>query len=132
MDKDKNKIKILIVDDDKFLISMYSVKFQSKGFIVDSSIGPIDALKKLREGATPDIILLDIIMPVMDGVELLKTIRNERLVPNATIIMLTNESQSSQIENAKALKADGYIVKASSIPSEVLDEVMKIHSSKNK
>ena len=69
-------------------------------------------------------------MPVMDGIELLQTIRNEHLVPNATVIMLTNESQPSQIERAKELKADGYIVKASSIPSEVLDEVTKINASK--
>ena len=128
---DEKKTKVLIVDDDKFLIGMYAVKFQTKGFEVDSAVGSVEALKKLHAGSTPDILLLDIIMPVMDGIELLGTIRKENLVPNATIIMLTNESQSSQIEKAKELRADGYIVKASSIPSEVLEEVTKIHLAKN-
>ena len=109
---------------------MYSVKFESKGFDVDSSVGSVDALKKLREGKEYDIMLFDIIMPIMDGIELLRTVRAENLVPKATIIMLTNETQSTQIEQAKELKADGYIVKASSIPSEVLDEVVKIYGAK--
>lgn len=122
--------KILIVDDDKFLLGMYSQKFVNKKFNVDIATGSLEALKKLHEGATPDILLLDVIMPNMDGIELLKTIRDEKLVPNAAIIMLTNENQFSQIERAKALNADGYIVKASAIPSEVFDEVVKIHTAK--
>ncbi|HUD04159.1 MAG TPA: response regulator [Candidatus Paceibacterota bacterium] len=125
-----NGTKILIVDDDKFLLGMYSQKFLNKKFSVDIATGSLEALKKLREGAMPDIMLLDVIMPNMDGIDLLKTIRDERLVPNATIIMLTNENQSSQIERAKALNADGYIVKASAIPSEVFDEVVKIYNTK--
>ena len=127
---DPSNTKILIVDDDKFLLGMYSQKFVNKKFIVDIATGSLEALKKLREGATPDIMLLDVIMPNMDGIDLLKTIREEKLVPNATIIMLTNENQSSQIERAKSLNADGYIVKASAIPSEVFDEVVKIFSAK--
>jgi two-component system chemotaxis response regulator CheY len=126
------KTKILIVDDDKFLIGMYSVKFESKGFDVDSAVGSLEALKKLREGKVYDIMLFDIIMPMMDGIELLRTVRKENLSPGATIIMLTNETQSSQIEQAKELKANGYIIKASSIPSEVLEEVTKIHAAKAK
>jgi len=126
------KTKILIVDDDKFLVGMYSIKFESKGFAVDSAIGSLEALKKLREGNTYDIMLFDIIMPIMDGLELLRTVRGEHLSESSTIIMLTNETQSSQIEEAKNLKADGYIVKASSIPSEVLEEVIRIHTTKNK
>jgi len=110
---------------------MYSVKFQAKGFDVDSATGSLEALKKLREGKTYDIILLDIIMPVMDGIELLRTIRKENLAPTSTVVMLTNETQSSQIEQAKELKASGYIVKASSVPSEVLEAVMKIYKGKN-
>jgi two-component system chemotaxis response regulator CheY len=127
----QKKTKILIVDDDKFLIGMYSIKFESKGFFVDSAVGSLEALKKLRDGNVYDIMLLDIIMPIMNGIELLQTIRAENLSPSSTVIMLTNETQSQQVEEAKNLKADGYIVKASSIPSEVLEEVVKIHSAKN-
>ena len=128
---EKNKIKILIVDDDKFLVGMYSVKFESKGFDVDSANGPVEALKKLHEGKEYDILLFDIIMPVMDGIELLRTVRKENLATKSVIIMLTNETQSSQIVQAEELHADGYIVKASSVPSEVLEEVTKIYTDKN-
>jgi CheY-like chemotaxis protein len=84
----------------------------------------------LRAGNKPDVILLDIVMPYMDGLELLKTIRTENLAPDAIVVMLTNQSQSSDIERAKELKVDGYIVKASTIPSEVLHEVEKIYEAK--
>ena len=126
----QKKIKVFIVDDDKFLLGMYSLKFSNNGYEVDTTVGSVAALEKLRAGAKPDILLLDIIMPHMDGLELLKTIRDEKLVPLATVVMLTNQSQSSDIERAKDLKVDGYIVKASTIPSEVMQEVQKIYSEK--
>lgn len=121
---------MFIVDDDKFLLGMYSLKFSNNNYEVETTVGSLAALEKLRAGANPDIVLLDIVMPYMDGLELLKTIRAENLVPNATIIMLTNQSQSSDIERAKELKADGYIVKASTIPSEVMHEMEKIRAAK--
>jgi CheY-like chemotaxis protein len=126
----KKNIKVLIVDDDKFLLGMYSLKFANNGYDVDNAVGSLAALEKLRGGAQPDIILLDIIMPYMDGLELLKTIRTENLLPNAIVVMLTNQSQSSDIERAKELGVDGYIVKAATIPSEVLREVEKIYAAK--
>lgn len=124
------KAKVLIVDDDKFLLGMYSLKFANNGYDVETTVGSVAALEKLRGGAQPDIVLLDIIMPYMTGLELLKTMRDEGLAPNAIVVMLTNQSQSSDIETAKELKADGYIVKASTIPSEVLKEVEKIRAAK--
>jgi CheY-like chemotaxis protein len=127
---DLKNIKVLLVADDKFLVGMYSLKFSNKGLNVDSAIGPIEALKKLRGGTIYDILLFDVIMPGMDGIELLKTVRDEKLSPNATVIMLTNQGQPADIERAKALGIQGYIVKASTIPSEVLEEVLKIHTAK--
>jgi len=127
----QKKLKVFIVDDDKFLLGMYSLKFANNGYEVDTTVGSVPALEKLRAGAKPDILLLDIIMPHMDGLELLKTIRDENLAPDATVVMLTNQSQSSDIERAKELKVDGYIVKASTIPSEVMQEVQKIHTEKH-
>ena len=128
---EQKKKKIMIVDDDKFLLGMYSLKFSNKGYEVDTAVGSMIALEKLRGGFVPDILLLDIIMPHMDGLELLKTIRDEKLITDATVVVLTNQSQSSDIERAKDLKADGYIVKASTIPSEVLQEVEKIYNAKS-
>jgi CheY-like chemotaxis protein len=122
----KKKYKVLIVDDDKFLLEMYKKKFEKYELETDISVGPTEVLEKLRAGATPDILILDIIMPEMDGIELLKTIRDEKLSPNSIVVMLTNESDAERINKAKELGAAGYIIKATSIPSEVVEEVLKI------
>src|SRR3989344_2365113 len=122
--------KVLIVDDDRFLLNMYSIKFKKSGFEVDTASGGEEVLHKLREGATPDVLLLDVVMPSMDGLELLENIRKEKLVPNATVIILSNQNQPTDIERAKNLGIASYIVKASSIPSEVVAEVVKVIGAK--
>ncbi len=127
---EKKNIKVFIVDDDKFLLGMYSLKFSNNGYDVDTTLGSVAALEKLRGGAKPDVILLDIVMPYMDGLELLKVIRDENLAPGAIVVMLTNQSQSSDIDRAKELNVDGYVIKAATIPSEVLREVEKILAAK--
>ena len=120
------KYAVLIVDDDKFLLDMYRKKFESEDVIVDVAVGSEEALSKLRDGDKPDILILDIIMPGMDGLELLGVIREEKLVPDAIVIMLTNESDQDKIEEAKLLGIKGYIVKAMSIPTEVVEKVWEI------
>ncbi|HEY0979665.1 MAG TPA: response regulator, partial [Candidatus Paceibacterota bacterium] len=79
-----------------------------------------------REGATPNAILLDIVMPGMTGFEVLEAIKREGLKKEAKLIVLSNQGQQSDIDQAKALGANGYIVKASAIPSEVFTETIKI------
>jgi two-component system, chemotaxis family, chemotaxis protein CheY len=126
------KYTVLIVDDDKFLLNMYRKKFEANGATVDVAVGSEDALTKLRTGAKPDILLLDIIMPGMDGIELLETIRKEKLSSDSSVIMLTNESSQEKIEAAKKLGIKGYIIKATRIPSEVVDEALEITGLKIK
>jgi len=120
---------ILFVDDDKFLLDMYSLKFSKNDFIVHTSSDTEDALKLIRDGLEPDILLLDIVMPGMDGIEMLSILRKEGLVKKSIIIMLTNQGLPDDISRAKALNVDGYIIKATTIPSEVMAEVEKICSN---
>ncbi len=122
--------KILIVDDDKFLLNMYSIKFQKEQFEVSVASDGLEALKKLQEGLVPDAIVLDIVMPVMDGLEFLEKMRGEDLAKNATVLILSNQGQSSDIDKAKRLGIDGYIVKATTIPSEVVTEVQRMLANK--
>lgn len=129
MDK---KYTILIVDDDKFLLDLYKKKFERDGTLVDVAVGSEEALTKLRDGAKPDVLILDIIMPGMDGLELLEVIRKEKLVPDSVVIMLTNESDQGKIEKAKSLGIKGYIVKATSIPTEVVEKVWEMVGLKTK
>lgn len=120
------KQKVLIVDDDKFLLEMYRKKFIDSGFDADIALGSLEALSKLRGGEEPDILVLDIIMPSMDGLELLENIRKENLSPKSKVVFLTNESDSEKIKRAEKLSITGYIVKATSVPSEVVEEVKKL------
>ncbi len=119
--------RIYLVDDDKFLLDLYSVKFRSAGHEVKVFGGGEDLLTALRkEDATdPDAILLDIVMPGMSGFETLEAIRKEQLAKGAKIVILSNQGQDSDIEKAKQLAADGYIIKASAIPSEVFAETLR-------
>ncbi len=126
---DIKPIRILFVDDDKFLLDMYSLKFSKNNFEVHVTEGPEEALKVLKEGPEPDVILLDVVMPGIDGIELLSIIRREKLVKKSVVIMLTNQGLPDDISRAKELNVDGYIIKATTIPSEVLSEVQKIYSS---
>lgn len=120
--------RIFLVDDDRFLLDLYAVKFKNAGHDVSAFGGGEELLAALRkEGAVaPSAILLDVIMPGMTGFETLAALRKENLAQGSKIIFLTNQGQTSDIENAKQLAADGYIIKASAIPSEVFAETMRI------
>lgn len=118
--------RIYLVDDDRFLLDMYAVKFRAAGHEVTAFQGGELALEALRKGPPPNALLLDIIMPGIDGFEVLEAIRKENLAQGTKVIVLSNQGQQSDLERATALGAAGYIIKASAIPSEVFSETMKI------
>lgn len=122
--------KVLFVDDDKFLLDMYALKFSKAGYEVKVADSTEGGLKLLREGYVPNVMLVDIVMPGLDGLELVGVVRKEHLAAGAVVIMLTNQGDSDDIARAKKLNVDGYIVKATTIPSEVLTEVERISSNK--
>jgi|SRR3989344_161138 len=122
----EGKQSILIVDDDKFLLDMYALKFSQNNFEVYTAANGKEGIEKLQGGLNPKIILLDIIMPDMDGFEMLAKIKELHLSPNSIKIVLSNNGQQSDIEKCKNLGAVGYIVKASSTPMEVIEEVKGI------
>lgn len=126
MEQNETKPKILLVDDDNFLLDMYALKFKSTNFEFQTALGPEQALKILGEGFSPDFIALDIVMPVMDGFELIEKIKNESLAPNTKFIVLSNQSQESDIEKGKALGVSDYIVKANLTPSEVVSRIVEL------
>jgi len=128
-----NKKTIFIVDDDSFLLDMYALRFSQGGFHVETAMNAEEALKKLREGLLPDVILFDIVMPIMDGFEMLETINQESLCPNMVKIVLSNLGQEQDFARGKSLGAHSYIVKANSTPAEVVahvNEVIEEHQVK--
>ncbi|OHB18658.1 MAG: hypothetical protein A2749_01180 [Parcubacteria group bacterium RIFCSPHIGHO2_01_FULL_45_26] len=122
---------VLIVEDDKFLLDMYVLKFNERVFTVSTAFSGPEALDKLgKEKINPDLILLDLVMPGMGGFEVLEKIKKEKLAPNATIVILSNLGQKEDVDKGVALGADGYIVKASATPTEVVNRVSKILEDK--
>lgn len=126
----EDKKKILIVDDDTFLLDMYAFKFSQHNFEVYTAPDGLQCVQKLKEGLRPDVMLVDIMMPEMDGFEALKKIKEEELCPDSVKMILSNRSQQSDIEEGDKLGVTGYIVKANSTPAEVVDQVIKVLEKK--
>lgn len=123
---DDRKFKILIVDDDAFILNMYVAKFTKEGHTVETARSGPEVLTKLKEGQAPDIVLLDIVLPGVDGLELLAQIRKEKIAPTTQFIMLTNQGAEEEMGKAKELGVLGYVVKADLTPSQVVAKVLSI------
>jgi DNA-binding response OmpR family regulator len=118
--------RIYLTDDDRFLLDMYAVKFKAAGHDVAVFQNGNLVLEELRSKPAPDALLIDIVMPEIDGFEVLEALKKENLAPTMKTIVLSNQGQESDIERAKELGAAGYIIKASAIPSEVYSETIAI------
>lgn len=126
-----NAQQVMLVDDDKFLLDMYSVKFSQAGYAVSANFSVQEALQVLRTGAQPDAILFDITMPNSDGYAFLQVIRDEKLSPKSKLIALTNQSSEEDKKHAIDLGAHHYMIKASMIPSEVVNMVREVLGTKS-
>ncbi len=119
---------IFIVEDDIFLLQMYTVKFMESGFIVESAKDGEEAFKKLKDmdPSKVDLVLLDLVLPKMDGFELLKYIRKDDKLKNLKIIAFTNLGQKEEIKKALDYGANDYLIKAHFTPTEVVAKVREI------
>lgn len=121
-------MKILLVDDDNFLRDMYATKFVEHGHDVDVADGSAAVLSKLQQGVYYDLAIFDMVMPGTSGVELLTLVRQQFPDQVRCCIFLSNQGQEEDIREATGAGAIGYIIKAESIPSEVVkkvDDIMK-------
>lgn len=118
-----DKRKIMIVEDDMFIRDIYKVRFEQEDFEVIMAENGIAAIEKLEQGLEPKIILLDIMMPGMDGVQVLQKIKNDDRWKNLPIIMLTNISEKEKVNEAMELGVKDYLIKSHFTPSEVVQKV---------
>lgn len=118
-------MKVLIIDDDDFLLDIYSTKFKESGFEVELAKNGKDVEEKAKE-LNPDLILLDLVMPNVDGFEILKLLKKTGVAPNARIAILSNLDQKEDIDKGLSLGADDYIIKADFTPSEVVERAKKL------
>ncbi|MBI4779519.1 response regulator [Candidatus Falkowbacteria bacterium] len=121
----KNKIKILLVEDDSFLLGMYATKFEMENFMVVMAEDGEKAIR-LAPKELPDIILLDIILPKVNGFEVLRQFKANPATANIPVILLTNLSQKDEIEQGLKMGAEDYLIKAHFMPSEVVDKIKKV------
>lgn len=121
--------KILIAEDDQILLSMYKRKFMMEGFDVLDAIDGADALAKLRN-FIPDVIMLDVIMPIMSGTDVLNHLKKDDTLKNIPVIMLTNIATLDIITEAAKQGIVRYLAKSTTTPNEVVIIVKEIISKK--
>ena len=120
--------KILLIDDDPLLVRMYQKKLENDGYMVATAGDGEEGLAKVAE-FSPDLILLDIMMPKMNGLLVLKKLKENPATANIPVVMLTNVGSSDQdAEEGLELGAVAYLVKAVNRPSTVISKVKEILS----
>lgn len=122
---ENSDIKILIVEDDNFLVEMYTTKFELEGFQVVSAEDGEKGLATAK-AESPDIILLDILMPKMDGFTTLEELKKDESTKDIPVILLTNLGQKEDVKKGFEIGAAGYLIKAHFMPSEVVAKIKKI------
>jgi CheY-like chemotaxis protein len=118
--------KIVIIDDDTFLLDMYVTKFKKAGFDVMAFSSAEEALLRIKDEEKLAAVIFDIIMPGMDGWSFAREYRKQNLHPNAKFVVLSNQNQQADLEISKEVKADMFIVKALKTPTEVVQEINSI------
>jgi len=113
---------ILLVEDDEFLAELYATKLNLEDFEVALATDGEKGLKIIKE-KKPDLVLLDIILPKMDGFEILKIMKADKKLKTIPVILLTNLSQKDEVKRGLALGADDYLIKAHFMPSEVVKKI---------
>jgi len=120
---------ILLVEDDPFLIDIYTTKLKESGFSVEVAEGGEEGLRKLKE-KNFDLLVLDIVLPRIDGWKVLEEIQNSKFknqsLKNLKIIVLSNLGQKEEVEKGLKLGATKYLIKAHYTPSEVVEEIKEI------
>jgi len=118
--------KIFIVDDDPLMVRMYAKKLANDGYTVETAGDGAEAIKKL-ESYTPDLILLDIMMPELNGLEVLKTLKSKPATEKIPVILLTNVGSSDEdVERGLELGAVAYLTKAGNKPADVVSKIKEI------
>ncbi len=120
---------ILVVEDDSFLLSMYTTKLNLENYKVLQATTGLQALKVVAKDL-PDLILLDLKLPEMDGFEVLKNLKASKDTNAVPVIVLTNYSEKEHIDQCFAMGADDYLIKAHFVPSEVVGKIKKILEKK--
>ena len=117
--------KILIVEDDKFLRELIARKLTDEGFEIVEAVDGEDGIKKIKE-TKPDLVLLDLILPNIDGFEVLSRVKGDVSLASIPIIILSNLGQKEEVEKGLELGAADYLIKAHFTPGEIIEKIKNI------
>lgn len=121
--------KVLVVEDDKFLGSAYRAKLSKSGFDVQLATDGEEAVQLLKD-FTPDVILLDLVMPRKDGFATLAEIRTRPALKHVPVIVASNLGQKEDLDKAMALGASDFIIKSDVSMSEIIEHVNRLLAAK--
>lgn len=122
MEGEKNNIRVVLVEDEEVLLEVLESKLKKEGFEVFSAKDGMAGLDLIK-AILPDIILLDVVMPRMDGFEVLENLKKDPELSKIPVIIISNSGQDVEIGRALALGVKDYLVKAEFDPQEVLDKI---------
>lgn len=126
MSKQKNKqIKIFLVEDDRSLSKLYQIKLKTSGYLVETAQNGQECLDRINK-IQPDLILLDVILPKIDGFTVLKKIKQNPKLKKIPIFLLTNLGQDEDIKKGKSLGVEGYLIKAQFTPAEIVKKIEQV------
>jgi two-component system, cell cycle response regulator len=116
--------KILVIEDDQFIRELYIDILLDEGYNVEHAVDGEEGYQKMHAGGY-DLVLLDIMLPKMDGIKILDKLKNETppVIPNAAVLVLSNLGQETIIGNAISLGARGYLIKSDHTPDQVIQKV---------
>lgn len=117
--------KILLIEDDPFLVDIYTTKLKEAGFEVETAGDGKIGLGKLKK-KKPDLALLDIVLPYVTGWELLEKIRKDEKLKDLKVIILSNLYQEREVKKGLELGIMAYLIKANYTPAQVVEEIEKI------
>ena len=117
--------KILIIEDDKFLRELIAQKVLKEGYLVTEAVDGEDGAKKAKE-EVPNLILLDLILPGIDGFEVLAKVKEDPTTAQIPVIIFSNLGQKDDVEKGLKLGAVDYLIKAHFTPGEIIEKIKKI------
>lgn len=121
-----NKKKILIVEDEKDLKFLLNQALEEAGYEVTEVIDGEEGLEQLKKGLSPDLILLDLLLPGMDGYEFLTIVKKDPNFESIPVIVISNLGQEEEIQKALDLGASDYLIKAHFTLDQILERIKKV------
>jgi len=115
---------ILIIEDDKFLRELIAQKLLKEDYGVSEAVDGEEGIRKIKE-EKPDLILLDLILPGIDGFEVLTRMRDDPEISSIPVIILSNLGQKEDVERGLKLGAKDYLIKAHFTPGEIIEKIKK-------